>query len=229
MGAPRPGGFRVALAGCGYWGSKHVRVLNTVDGVEELVLVDSREDRLRSLARSYKVARYYPALGPALEHVEAVVVATPPSTHVPLALAAMRAGKHVLVEKPLAPTSAGARALVTAAAEAGVVLMVGHTFEYNPAVRKLAELVRASELGDLIVAPLIQRMMEISMCECTHACDQVGQRTREGMRQQKYKQAADQHRGQAQSQQHAVQAAEDLCLFIVGAQHGQPHRYRLWR
>jgi predicted dehydrogenase len=149
MGAPRPGGFRVALAGCGYWGSKHVRVLKTVDGVEELVLVDSREDRLRSLARSYKVARCYPALGPALEHIDAVVVATPPSTHVPLALAAMRAGKHVLVEKPLAPTAAGARTLVATAAEAGVVLMVGHTFEYNPAVRKLAELVRASELGDL--------------------------------------------------------------------------------
>ena len=47
MGAPSPGGCRVALVGCGYWGSKHVRVLNTVDGVDELTLVDSREDRLR--------------------------------------------------------------------------------------------------------------------------------------------------------------------------------------
>ena len=149
MGAPRPGSFRVALAGCGYWGSKHVRVLNAADGVDEVVLVDSREDRLLSLARSYKISRCYPALGPALEDVDAVVVATPPSTHVPLALAAIRAGKHVLVEKPLAPTSAGARALVAAADAAGVVLMVGHTFEYNPAVRKLAELVRAKELGEL--------------------------------------------------------------------------------
>jgi predicted dehydrogenase len=149
MGAPRPGGFRIALAGCGYWGSKHVRVLHAADGVDEVVLVDSREDRLLSLARSYKISRCYSALGPALEHVDAVVVATPPSTHVPLALAAIRAGKHVLIEKPLAPTSADARALVTAADAAGVVLMVGHTFEYNPAVRKLAELVRAKELGDL--------------------------------------------------------------------------------
>jgi predicted dehydrogenase len=149
MGAPRPSGFRIALAGCGYWGSKHVRVLHAADGVDEVVLVDSREDRLLSLARSYKISRCYSALGPALEHVDAVVVATPPSTHVPLALAAIRAGKHVLIEKPLAPTSADARALVTAADAAGVVLMVGHTFEYNPAVRKLAELVRAKELGDL--------------------------------------------------------------------------------
>lgn len=149
MGAPRPSCFRIALAGCGYWGSKHVRVLHAADGVDEVVLVDSREDRLLSLARSYKISRCYSALGPALEHVDAVVVATPPSTHVPLALAAIRAGKHVLIEKPLAPTSADARALVTAADAAGVVLMVGHTFEYNPAVRKLAELVRAKELGDL--------------------------------------------------------------------------------
>ena len=113
------------------------------------MLVDGREDRLRSLNQSYKVSRCYPALGSALGHIDAVVVATPPSTHVPIALAAIRAGKHVLVEKPLAPTSAGARTLVTAAAAAGVVLMVGHTFKYNPAVRKLAELVRTKELGEL--------------------------------------------------------------------------------
>jgi predicted dehydrogenase len=148
-GARGARGLRVALAGCGYWGSKHVRVLHAADGVQELVLVDSREDRLRSLTRGSNISRCYSALGPALGHVDAVVVATPPSTHVPLALAAIRAGKHVLVEKPLAPTSAGARTLVAAAAAAGVVLMVGHTFEYNPAVRKLAELVRARELGDL--------------------------------------------------------------------------------
>jgi predicted dehydrogenase len=145
----RADALRVALAGCGYWGSKHVRVLHATDGVDELILIDTREDRLRSLTRSYKVSRCYPALEPALEHVDAVVVATPPSTHVPLALAAIKAGKHVLVEKPLALTSAGARALVSAAEAAGVVLMVAHTFEYNPAVRKLAELVRAEELGEL--------------------------------------------------------------------------------
>ncbi len=142
-------GFRIALVGCGYWGSKHARVLYSAEGVAEVVLVDSREDRLRNLARSYKTARCYPALRSALPHIDAVVVASPPSTHVPVALAAIRAGKHVLVEKPLAPTSAGARTLVSAAAEQGVVLMVGHTFEYNPAVRKLRDLVQSGELGEL--------------------------------------------------------------------------------
>jgi len=140
---------RIAVVGCGYWGSKHVRVLHATEGVEEVVLVDSREERVRSLAGSYKTAPWYTALAPALEHVDAVVVATPPSTHVPTALQAIEAGKHVLVEKPLAPTTAGAQRLESAAASAGVILMVGHTFEYNPAVRKLRELVQSGELGEI--------------------------------------------------------------------------------
>jgi predicted dehydrogenase len=142
-------GFRVAVVGCGYWGSKHVRVLHATEGVEEVAVVDSREDRVRSLARSYKSAPWHTALGPALDEVDAVVVATPPSTHVAVALQAIEAGKHVLVEKPLAPTSAGARRLDSAASAAGVILMVGHTFEYNPAVRKLRELVQNEELGEV--------------------------------------------------------------------------------
>ncbi len=144
-----PGGFRVAVVGCGYWGSKHVRVLHSTAGVNEVALVDGRQDRLESVASSYKMAPRYADLHSALPHVDAVVVATPPSTHVAVALEAIQAGKHVLVEKPLAPTSRGARQLMQAASEAGVILMVGHTFVYNPAVRKLRELVRMQELGDL--------------------------------------------------------------------------------
>ncbi len=96
-------------------------MLHAADGVEEVVLVDSREDRIRNLARSYKTAPWHNALAPALAHVDAVVVATPPSTHVAVALQAIEAGKHVLVEKPLAPTSEGARRLESAARAAGVV------------------------------------------------------------------------------------------------------------
>src|ERR1700739_2783664 len=137
--------FRVAVVGCGYWGSKHVRVLHATEGVEEVAVVDSREDRVRNLARSYKSAPWYTALGPALAEVDAVVVATPPSTHVAVALQAIAAGNNVLGEKPLAPTAAGAQRLGCAASAAGVILMVGHTFEYNPAVRKLRELVQHGE------------------------------------------------------------------------------------
>jgi len=139
----------VGVVGCGYWGSKHVRVMHATQDVAEVALIDSREDRLRSLARSFKTAPLFTDLQSALPHVDALVIAVPPTMHVGVALQAIRAGKHVLVEKPLASTSADARLLVDAAADAGVVLMVGHTFEYNPAVRKLRDIVRSEELGEL--------------------------------------------------------------------------------
>jgi predicted dehydrogenase len=149
MTSPGHTRFRVAVVGCGYWGSKHVRVLHATEGVVEVAMVDGMPDRLRNVARNYKTSPCYADLRSALPHVDAVVVATPASTHVGVALEAIEAGKHVLVEKPLAQTSSSARRLVKAAADAGVVLMVGHTFEYNPAVRKLRELVANHELGEL--------------------------------------------------------------------------------
>ncbi|MDQ0381547.1 Gfo/Idh/MocA family protein [Amycolatopsis thermophila] len=142
-------GLRVAVVGCGYWGSKHVRVLHSIDEVERVVLVDGAQERLSSLSRSYPGAAAFTALTDALPEIDAAVIATPPTTHVPLALEAIAAGKHVLVEKPLAATTAGARELIVAAETAGVILMVGHTFEYNAAVWKLRDLVRSGVLGDL--------------------------------------------------------------------------------
>jgi predicted dehydrogenase len=142
-------GARVAVVGCGYWGSKHVRVLHGVDGVEHVAVVDGFESRLAGIARQFPDTSRYTSLTAALPHVDAVVIATPPTTHVPLALEAIAAGRHVLVEKPLAPTVAEARTLIAAADRAGVVLMAGHTFEYNAAVWKLRELVRNDVLGDV--------------------------------------------------------------------------------
>jgi predicted dehydrogenase len=142
-------GLRIAVVGCGYWGSKHVRVLHSIDGVDEVLLVDAEQSRLASLARAYPSARVFSTLRAALPHIDAVVVATPPSTHVAVALQAIDAGKHVLVEKPLAPTTGGARQLISAAARAAVTLMTGHTFEYNPAVWKLRELIQSRVLGEV--------------------------------------------------------------------------------
>jgi predicted dehydrogenase len=142
-------GLRVAVVGCGYWGSKHARVLQTLDEVDQVAHVDGRADRLAGLSRAFPNAPSFPTLQAALPDIDAVVIATPPSTHVPLALSALAAGKHVLVEKPLATTTADARRLIAAAAEAERTLMVGHTFEYNPAVWKLRELVQGGDLGDV--------------------------------------------------------------------------------
>jgi predicted dehydrogenase len=91
----------------------------------------------------------YADLDDALPHVDAVVIATPPATHAPLGLKAIAAGKHVLIEKPMATTTDAARSLVEAAEANGVVLMPGHTFEHNAAVHKLRDLVRKGHLGRL--------------------------------------------------------------------------------
>jgi predicted dehydrogenase len=117
--------------------------------VAGVVVIESSEERSASLARSFPGLVTCPSLAAALDLVDAVVVATPPTTHHDLALEAIGAGKHLMVEKPLATSVAEARAVSEAAEEAGVTLMVGHTFEYHSAVWSLQDLVRSGELGEL--------------------------------------------------------------------------------
>ncbi|HLM07980.1 MAG TPA: Gfo/Idh/MocA family oxidoreductase [Blastococcus sp.] len=140
---------RVAVVGFGYWGSKHVRVLSSVPGVS-VVVVDANPDRLREAQGRYPAARLASRLEDVLGSVDAVVVATPPGSHAAVAQRAIDAGKHVLVEKPLATTVADAELLVERAAQRDVHLMVGHTFEYNPAVWKLRDIVRSGLLGRIL-------------------------------------------------------------------------------
>ena len=142
-------GLRVGVAGCGYWGSKHVRALRALDSVETVTVIDPSPDRHAALERHFPGLGRAAQLTEALPDIDALVIATPPSTHARLALEAIAAGKHVLVEKPLATTAADARAMVDAAQAQGVVLMVGHTFEYHSAVWSLRDMVRKGELGRL--------------------------------------------------------------------------------
>jgi predicted dehydrogenase len=146
----RPDGIRIGVVGVGYWGSRHVRVLRSTTGVAAVVGVDSRFTRID--AGDHEVSNglvAYADIDEALPHVDAVIIATPPATHAPLGLKAIAAGKHVLIEKPLATTTEDAWSVVEAAQAAGVVLMPGHTFEHNAAVHKLRELIRRGELGRL--------------------------------------------------------------------------------
>jgi predicted dehydrogenase len=146
---PVPQQIRVGVLGVGYWGSKQLRVMRSTPGVSRVVAIDARLPLLSGMAHLLATGEGFTSLEAALPHIDAVVIATPPASHVPLGLAAIRAGKHVLIEKPLATTAAGAQELIAAAAAAGVTLMVGHTFEYNGAVWMLRELVQSQELGDL--------------------------------------------------------------------------------
>jgi predicted dehydrogenase len=139
--------MRIGVLGCGYWGSKHVRVLQQLTDVDKVAIIDPRKDRLEILRRSFPTVEPFHDLPSAIDHVDAVVVATPPSTHVNLARQDIRAGKHVLVEKPMTTSVTSARSLIEAAEAVSLTLMAGHTFEYNAAVWKLREVVQSGLLG----------------------------------------------------------------------------------
>lgn len=141
--------MRVGVVGCGYWGSKHVRVLSQNPDVGAVVVIDPRAERRADLLRAFPTATAAATLDEALPQVDAVVIATPAASHAALALRAIASGKHVLVEKPMATTVPDARRMIEAASAAGVVLMAGHTFEYNAAVWALRDAVRSGALGDV--------------------------------------------------------------------------------
>jgi len=138
----------VAVVGAGYWGSKHVRVLQGLSGIE-VVIVEADEDRRRIVAGSFPGFHAVPEIGTAVDDIDAAVVATPPRTHADVALDLLRHGKHVLVEKPMATSVEAASAMIEAAADSGAQLMAGHTFEYNPAVATLRDIIQSGELGRL--------------------------------------------------------------------------------
>jgi predicted dehydrogenase len=140
---------RIAVVGYGYWGSKHVRVLSSIPDVT-VTVVDGQPERLAEAAAHYPAAKLAQSLDDVLSTVEAVVIASPPGSHAALAKQALDAGKHALVEKPLTTSVEDAEALVELAQRRGATLMVGHTFEYNPAVWKLRDLVRSGDLGRIL-------------------------------------------------------------------------------
>jgi len=141
--------MRVGVVGCGYWGAKHVRVLQSLSDVEQVALIDPRKASRATLEKAFPQLLSFNNLDEALAHVDAIVIATPPSSHATLGLRALHAAKHVLIEKPLATNTKDAQALVDAAEATGMTLMVGHTFEYNPAVWHLREILESGELGDI--------------------------------------------------------------------------------
>jgi predicted dehydrogenase len=142
---------RVGVVGLGYWGPNLARNLAAIPGCEVSWLCDASEDARARLERLFPVARSTDVIGELLDdpQLDAVVLATPVPTHSELAVAALQAGKHCFVEKPLATTAADAERAVQAAEEAGRTLMVGHLLEYHPAVARLKELVDGGELGEL--------------------------------------------------------------------------------
>jgi predicted dehydrogenase len=142
----------VAVVGAGYWGPNLVRNVAHGESTDLRWVVDQAVDRADRLARTYAGAKATADLGAVLadDTVSAVAIATPAATHADLAIACLRAGKHVLIEKPLAASVIEATRMLAVAAEERRVLMCDHTYCFTPAVQHIAKLVRAGELGDLL-------------------------------------------------------------------------------
>jgi predicted dehydrogenase len=126
-----------------------VRVLQQISAVTSVVVIDPRPERRNALAPAASGVIAFADLRSALPHVDAVVVAAPPATHAQLAMQALTADKHVLVEKPMTTTVSSARRLIEEAAQRKLILMVGHVFEHSPAVWKLREVIESGELGEI--------------------------------------------------------------------------------
>jgi protoporphyrinogen oxidase/predicted dehydrogenase len=143
--------IRVGVIGLGYWGPNLARNLAELPEFELVALCDVRPEALASVARRHPSARCVLSADEVIddESIDAVVVSTTVGTHYGLARAALEAGKHVFVEKPLATSSAEVRDLMSRAADLGRVLMPGHTFLYSPAVRTIKELIDSGELGEI--------------------------------------------------------------------------------
>lgn len=142
----RPG---IGVVGLGHWGPHYVRIFSQMSGCRLVSFCDTDPGRLREMERAFPgvTATTDPAELCESGDIDAVVVATPASTHSDIALRCINHGKDLLVEKPLALTSADCAGLVEAAGRAGSILMVGHTFLYNAGVKKMKELVDAGDLG----------------------------------------------------------------------------------
>jgi predicted dehydrogenase len=138
----------IGVVGCGYWGPKLIRNFQSLPGSDLRVVADLSASRLAHIAGLYPGVKTTTSYEELLQSpVEGVAIATPVSTHFEMARQALLHDKHVLVEKPLTRSTEEASALIELADQRGRALMVGHTFEYNPAVEYLRNYIASGKLG----------------------------------------------------------------------------------
>jgi predicted dehydrogenase len=143
--------INVGVIGCGYWGPNLVRNFSEIPGAKVKTVSDFRLDLLTKMQARYPTIEITTDCKDIFNdpEIDAVAIATPVSTHYNLALAALQAGKHVMVEKPMTETTEQSLRLIAEAEQRNLVLIVDHTFVYTGAVRKMQELVSKNELGDI--------------------------------------------------------------------------------
>ena len=149
--------IRIGVIGCGYWGPKVIRNFHELPETSVEMVSDLDEVKLRQIQLMFPSVQVTDNYHHLLESdIDAVVIATPVSTHFRIARDALLSGKHVLVEKPLTNDSRDAQELVDLARQRDLRLMVGHVFEYSPAVRMLRDIIASGDLGDIYYLDLIR-------------------------------------------------------------------------
>ncbi|MGZ3608688.1 MAG: Gfo/Idh/MocA family protein [Ktedonobacteraceae bacterium] len=142
--------LRFGIIGWGYWGPKIARNIDSLQGAAVTIVADTDAQRLKSAASNKPWIQTTSQLEDIFKSdIDAIIIATPVSTHFQLARKALLHNKHVLVEKPLTTCITEAEELIELALQQQRVLMVGHTFEYNPAVNELRKLMQSGELGNI--------------------------------------------------------------------------------
>jgi predicted dehydrogenase len=143
--------LNVGVVGCGYWGPNLIRNFRALPDCRLKMMCDVSEERLAHLKSLYPEVEASTDYSHMLNGagVDAVVIATNVRLHHPMAKASLMAGKHTFIEKPMAASSEQCEELVEIAKRKGLVLMVGHTFLYSPAVRKIKEVVEWGDLGEI--------------------------------------------------------------------------------
>ena len=143
--------LKVGVVGCGYWGPNLIRNLRSLPGCQLKIMCDLSQQRLMHLKTLYPEVQRATDYGHVLNGVEldAVVIATSVKSHYPMAKASLLAGKHTFIEKPMASSSEQCEELIDIAQRKGLVLMIGHTFLYSPAVRKIREIVDSGDIGEI--------------------------------------------------------------------------------
>jgi predicted dehydrogenase len=146
-----PKQIKVGVVGCGYWGPNLVRNFKALPDCNLKVMCEVNEQRLLHLKSLYPEVNGETDYNHMLNGVglDAVIVATAVKSHYALAKASLLAGKHTFIEKPMASSSAECQELIEIARKKGLVLMTGHTFLYSPAVRKIKEIIKRGDIGDI--------------------------------------------------------------------------------
>ena len=142
----------VGVIGCGWWGPKLVRCFTRLRGARVKTVADLDPDRLGLVAQRYPEINVTDDYGDILDdpEVDAVCVATPIETHYSIAMDVLEAGKHALIEKPMATRHREAKDMLLSARAKGLTLLIDHTFLYNPAVTVLQKMIAAGKLGDIL-------------------------------------------------------------------------------